>query len=57
MHESMPMPENGQREFQDQTGINVETDIDRVVGCFKPGNASMTSRAREWCSPAGGSTK
>ncbi len=26
--------ENGQREFQEPTGINIETDIDRVVACF-----------------------
>ncbi len=32
--ESMPMSENGQREFQNQTGINIETDIDRVVACL-----------------------
>src|SRR5206468_10098493 len=25
--------QNGQREFQDHTGINIETDIDRVVAC------------------------
>ncbi len=33
---NVPMPENGQREFQDRTGINVETDIDRVVACLEP---------------------
>jgi hypothetical protein len=32
--ESVPMSENGQREFQNQTGINIETDIDRVVACL-----------------------
>jgi hypothetical protein len=26
--------ENGQREFQNLTGINIETDIERVLGCF-----------------------
>src|SRR5215470_10964197 len=26
--------ENGQHEFQNLTGINIETDIERVVGCF-----------------------
>jgi len=26
--------ENGQREFQNLTGINIETDIERVVACF-----------------------
>lgn len=28
--------QNGQREFEDQTGINIETDIDRVVACLDP---------------------
>jgi hypothetical protein len=32
--DAMPMSENGQREFQDQTGINIETDIDRIVACL-----------------------
>lgn len=40
MHESMPIPENGQREFQNETGIDVETDIDRVVACLKTGGPS-----------------
>ena len=31
------MQENGQREFENQTGINIETDIDRVVACLDPG--------------------
>src|SRR5207244_8432644 len=31
VHEAAPMPENGQKEFESQTGINIETDIDRVV--------------------------
>jgi hypothetical protein len=33
----MPMKENGQQEFQNQTGINIETDIDRVVFAVTPG--------------------
>src|SRR5215468_12720664 len=33
--------ENGQREFQDLTGINIETDIGRVVACLDlPANGS-----------------
>jgi hypothetical protein len=32
--DAMPNSENGQREFQDRTGINIETDIDRVVACL-----------------------
>ncbi len=34
LKESMPVSENGQREFENQTGINIETDIDRVVACL-----------------------
>lgn len=34
LKEAMPMSENGQREFQTQTGINIQTDIDRVVACL-----------------------
>jgi hypothetical protein len=33
---AVPIQENGQREFQDQTGINIESDIDRVVACLEP---------------------
>jgi hypothetical protein len=36
LHAAVPMQENGQRELQDQTGINLETDIDRVVACLRP---------------------
>jgi hypothetical protein len=36
----IPFHENGQREFQDRTGINIETDIDRVVACVRPDGAS-----------------
>jgi len=36
LHDAMPMPENGQREFQEQTGINIENDIDHVVACLDP---------------------
>ena len=32
----IPFHENGQREFQDRTGINIETDVDRVVACLYP---------------------
>jgi hypothetical protein len=33
---ALPMHESGQREFQDRTGINIETDIDRIVACLNP---------------------
>ncbi len=34
LRQAMPEQQNGQREFEEQTGINIETDIDRVVACF-----------------------
>ena len=37
IHEVVPMSENGQREFQEQTGINIETDLDHVVAFVAPG--------------------
>src|SRR5882762_526209 len=37
VHEAVPMTENGQREFQDQTGINIETDINHIVAFVAPG--------------------
>jgi len=33
---NFPMRENGQQEFQTQTGINIETDIDHVIAAFVP---------------------
>lgn len=30
---------NGQREFQERTGINIEADVDRVVACMTSGEA------------------
>ena len=33
---TFPMKENGQQEFQTQTGINIETDIDHVIAAFVP---------------------
>jgi hypothetical protein len=40
--QALPMHENGQREFENQTGINIETDIDRIVACLTP-DASATN--------------
>lgn len=34
LRHAIPMPENGQQELQDRTGINLETDVDRVVACL-----------------------
>jgi hypothetical protein len=36
----MPMKEDGQQQFQNETGINIETDIDRVVFAVVPGRDS-----------------
>ena len=36
LHRALPMQENGQQELQSQTGINLETDVDRVVACLYP---------------------
>ena len=36
---AMPISENGQEEVQSKTGINIETDIDRVVACLGAGSA------------------
>jgi hypothetical protein len=39
---ALPMQENGQRELANATGINLETDIDRVVACLHPDVDSTT---------------
>jgi hypothetical protein len=36
LHRALPMQENGQQELQNQTGINIETDIDTIVACLSP---------------------
>jgi hypothetical protein len=36
LHAALPMPAEGQRELEERTGINIETDIDRVVACINP---------------------
>jgi len=36
--------ENGQREFQELTGINIETDIDRVVASLENSGSPTTNR-------------
>jgi hypothetical protein len=33
---ALPTHSDGQREFEEKTGINIETDIDRVVACVNP---------------------
>ena len=53
LHRALPMQENGQQELQEQTGINLETDIDTVVACMspdaaggKPGAGMVLARGR-----------
>src|SRR4051812_17322461 len=54
VHRGLPMPENGQRELQDKTGINLETDVDRLVACARaqtgqqgmPGAGMVLARGR-----------
>jgi len=36
LHAAMPMPGNGQKELEERTGINIETDVDRIVACLNP---------------------
>src|SRR5215831_5668541 len=36
LRSTVPIPENGQRELEDRTGINIEQDIDRIVACLYP---------------------
>jgi len=39
----MQKQEDGQREFQNETGINIETDIDRVVACLEPDATAVSA--------------
>jgi hypothetical protein len=45
MRRALPMQENGQQEIQTQTGINIETDIDRIVACLYPDRSNTTKGA------------
>jgi hypothetical protein len=36
LHKAIPNDHDGQREFLEHTGINIETDIDRIVACLRP---------------------
>jgi hypothetical protein len=36
LREALPIKPEGQRQLESETGINVETDIDRVVTCLAP---------------------
>jgi hypothetical protein len=46
LREALPDEPDGQREFQEATGINIETDIDRVVATLAPNNALVLARGR-----------
>jgi hypothetical protein len=54
LHHALPTEPQGQREFQDHTGINLETDVDRVVACARanagetgmPGAGMVLARGR-----------
>ena len=55
LHEAAPMSENGQREFQERTGINIETDIEHVVAFVAPGvGASLPPGSGAHGFPGGG---
>jgi hypothetical protein len=41
LHHALPSQPEGQREFQEQTGINLETDVDRIVACGRPDAGGM----------------
>ncbi len=40
LRQVMPMQENGQKEIESRTGINIETDIDRITACLTPDPAA-----------------
>src|SRR5258708_6514165 len=41
MRRAIPIHENGQQELENQTGINIEADIDTIVACMHPDSASQ----------------
>jgi hypothetical protein len=54
LHRVLPTEPQGQREFQEHTGINLETDVDRIVACGRmsadgskmPGAGMVLARGR-----------
>src|SRR5262245_41254738 len=42
LKEAIPLPEEGQKEFQAQTGIDIEHDIDFVVAAATPGSEATS---------------
>src|SRR4051795_5263615 len=45
LHHALPGKENGQQELQNQTGINLETDVDRIVACLYADRSGATKGA------------
>lgn len=45
LHKAIGPSDDGQREFQERTGINIETDIDRVVACLDPSSNGTGNHA------------
>jgi hypothetical protein len=43
LHSVIPVPADGQHEFEEKTGINIETDIDHVVACLNPDRTSPST--------------
>ncbi len=45
LHETMPSKaqDNGRQEFQELTGINYETDIERILACFDGGQGASNN--------------
>jgi hypothetical protein len=43
LHSVVPVPADGQHDFEEKTGINIETDIDHVVACVNPDRTSTSS--------------
>ena len=54
LRQAIPVPAEGQRELEEHTGINIETDIDRIVACAvadssstnPPGSGMVLARGR-----------
>jgi hypothetical protein len=43
LRRAIPIREDGQKELEERTGINIETDIDRIIACLNP-DPESTSR-------------
>ena len=46
LRQALPDQPDGQREFESRTGINIESDIDRVVACVSPEKGMVLARGR-----------